>query len=240
MTKGDNTKSKKGRVVILVRDTSSGPVLHFCPVPSKYSKGYSSYRADTKSFSNKTKGDNSKNKKGRVVILVPGIVWSCSTFLPSIIKLSKGYSSYRADKFYPHADADANTNGSVPKTICPHPPHTFGRGGHNTGDRVMFLTFCNSPHGPLSVYQVSLNYLQYFQRYALDKRVTDGWTHKVATICSSFGEHKNTFSYVYSTKRQFNLLGSPWIARDLRFQQTDIKDSNQPAFSWGRVFYSPE
>ena len=32
----------------------------------------------------------------------------------------------------------------------------------NTGDRVMVLTFCNSPHGPLSVYQVSLNYLQYF------------------------------------------------------------------------------
>ena len=70
ITKGDNAKSKKGRVVILVRDTSSGPVLHFCQVPSKYSKGYSSYRADTKSFSNKTKGGNSKSKKGRDVILV--------------------------------------------------------------------------------------------------------------------------------------------------------------------------
>ena len=31
----------------------------------------------------------------------------------------------------------------------------------NTGDRVMVLALCNSPHGPLSVYQVSLNYLQY-------------------------------------------------------------------------------
>ena len=40
----------KGRVVILVPDTSSGPVLHFCQVPSKYSKGYLSYRVDTKSF----------------------------------------------------------------------------------------------------------------------------------------------------------------------------------------------
>ena len=60
----------KGRVVIFVRDTSTGPVLHFCQVSSKYSKGYSSYRVDTKSFSNKTKGDNSKSKKGRVVILV--------------------------------------------------------------------------------------------------------------------------------------------------------------------------
>ena len=32
----------------------------------------------------------------------------------------------------------------------------------NTGDRVMVLAFCSSPDGPLSVYQVSLNYLQYF------------------------------------------------------------------------------
>ena len=70
ITKGDNTKSKKGRVVILVRDTSSGPVLHICQVPSKYSKGYSSYRADEKSISNKTKEDDSKSKKARVVILV--------------------------------------------------------------------------------------------------------------------------------------------------------------------------
>ena len=43
-TKGDscNSKSKKGRVVTLVRDTSSGPVLHFYQVSTKYSKGYSS------------------------------------------------------------------------------------------------------------------------------------------------------------------------------------------------------
>ena len=39
-------------------------------------------------FQNKTKGDNSKSKKARVVILVHGIfIWSCSTFLPSIIKI---------------------------------------------------------------------------------------------------------------------------------------------------------
>ena len=31
---------------------------------------YSSYRADTKSIANKTKGDNSKSKKTRVAILV--------------------------------------------------------------------------------------------------------------------------------------------------------------------------
>ena len=70
ITKGDNTKSKKSGLVILVSDMSSGLVLHFCQVPSKYSKVYSSYRADTKSFFNKTNGDNSESKKGRIVNLV--------------------------------------------------------------------------------------------------------------------------------------------------------------------------
>ena len=37
-----------------------------------------------------------------------------------------------------------------------------GSNSINTGDRVMDLAFCNFPHGPLSVYQVSLNYLQNF------------------------------------------------------------------------------
>ena len=32
ITKGDNANSKKGRVVILVHNTSSGPVLHFYQV----------------------------------------------------------------------------------------------------------------------------------------------------------------------------------------------------------------
>ena len=46
----------------------SCPILQFYQVPSKYSEGYSSYRADKKSISNKTKRDNAKSKKGRVVI----------------------------------------------------------------------------------------------------------------------------------------------------------------------------
>ena len=72
ITKGD--KSKDGRVVILVRNMSSCPILQFYKVPSKYSEGYSSYRADEKSISNKTKGDNSKSKKAGVVILVRNIL----------------------------------------------------------------------------------------------------------------------------------------------------------------------
>ena len=98
ITKGDNAKSKKGRVVIFVRDTLSRPVLHFDQVPSKYSEGYSSYRADTKSISNKTKENNFKSKKTRVVILI------CDTSSHPVLhfyqvssKYSKEYSSYRVD-----------------------------------------------------------------------------------------------------------------------------------------------
>ena len=45
-----SSKSKKGRVVILVRDTLSCSVLHFYHISSKYSKGYSSYRAYKKFY----------------------------------------------------------------------------------------------------------------------------------------------------------------------------------------------
>ena len=37
-----------------------------------------------------------------------------------------------------------------------------GSNSANTGNRVLVLAFCNSLHGPLSVYQVSFIYLQYF------------------------------------------------------------------------------
>ena len=39
----------------------------------------------------------------------------------------------------------------------------------NTGDRVIVLAFCDFPHGPLSVYQVSFNSLVHFQKYAPSK-----------------------------------------------------------------------
>ena len=114
---------------------SSGPVICFCQVPSKYSKGYLSYRADKKSFSNKTKGENSKNKKARVVIPV------CDTssgpdlhFYQVSSKYSKGYSSYRADKKF-YADADAKRI-SPKNNMSPHPcglcvcVYGGGGGGH--------------------------------------------------------------------------------------------------------------
>ena len=37
-----------------------------------------------------------------------------------------------------------------------------GSNSINTGVRIMLLVFCNSPHGPLSVYQFSFFFFQYF------------------------------------------------------------------------------
>ena len=51
-TRGDNSKSKKATFVILVCDMSSGHVLHFYQVSSKYSKGCFTYIAVTKSKHN--------------------------------------------------------------------------------------------------------------------------------------------------------------------------------------------
>ena len=50
----------------------------------------------------------------------------------------------------------------------------MGSNSVNTDDRVTILTSCNVPHSHLSVYKVSCNYLQYFERHAPDKSVTDG------------------------------------------------------------------
>ena len=49
---GDNSKTKKAEVAILVCDISSSPVLHYYQVSSKYSKECSTYIADTKSMHN--------------------------------------------------------------------------------------------------------------------------------------------------------------------------------------------
>ena len=74
---------------------TKGPVLHFCQVPSKYSKEYSSYRADEKSISNKTKGDNSKSKKAILVRdMSSGPVLH---FYQVSEKYSKGSLTYRVD-----------------------------------------------------------------------------------------------------------------------------------------------
>ena len=116
-------KSKKGRVVILVRNTSSCPVLHFYQVPSKYSKGYSSYRADTKSISNKTKGNNSKVRKPELSFLYMTsrlVLFYISTKyhqnIPKGIQVTERTRSFTPT---PTLMPTPMPRGSVTKTICP-------------------------------------------------------------------------------------------------------------------------
>ena len=55
-SRGNNSKSKKARVVILVHDTSSWSGLNNCEVSRLYSEGYASYRADTNIHKKASKG----------------------------------------------------------------------------------------------------------------------------------------------------------------------------------------
>ena len=98
ITKGGNSKSKDGRIVILVRNTSSCPILQFYKLPSKYSEGHSSFRAAEKSTSNKTKVNNSKSKKAIVVILISDTLSGpVLHFYEVSAKYSKEFFTYRAD-----------------------------------------------------------------------------------------------------------------------------------------------
>ena len=56
-------------------------------LPSKYSEGYSSYRADTKPILNKKYGDITKRKPESCHSCTLHVVSSCSTLLSSIIKI---------------------------------------------------------------------------------------------------------------------------------------------------------
>ena len=128
ITKGDNAKSKKGRVVILVHEILSGPVLHFCQIQSKYSKGHSSYRADTKSFSNKTRVITPKVRKQELSILYVTrhlVLISLSTKyhqnIPKGIQVTEWTRSFTLT-------LKPMPMGSIPKTMSPY-PIPFGSGG---------------------------------------------------------------------------------------------------------------
>ena len=60
-SRGNNSERMKAGVVILVRDTSSWPVLHNCEILWLYFKGYARYRADTNMHKKHQRGDNSKS-----------------------------------------------------------------------------------------------------------------------------------------------------------------------------------
>ena len=141
ITKGGSTKSKKSRVVILVRDTLSGPVLHFCQVLSKYFKGYSSYKMYTIFCQIKQRVVTQKVRKAELSFLYPTgrlvLLYISTKYYQNIPKSNQ--VTERTRSFTPTPTPTPVPTGSVPKTICPSPlvcvwagmGGRVGGGGHN-------------------------------------------------------------------------------------------------------------
>ena len=75
------------RVVILVRNTPSRPVLHLYQASSKYSVGYSCYKTETRNQIQTQEGKITPKEKQSCHSCMWHIVWSCSLLLISIIKI---------------------------------------------------------------------------------------------------------------------------------------------------------
>ena len=94
----NNSESMEARVVILICDILSWPVLHNWEVSWLFSKRYSSYGAYTKLHLKQSRGNNSEGTKARVFILVRDTLsWSVLHKYEVSWLCSKGYLSYKAE-----------------------------------------------------------------------------------------------------------------------------------------------
>ena len=114
-SRGNNSEGMKVRVVILVWDTLSWPVLHNYEVSWLYFKGYSSYRADTNIHKKASKRRQFRKYERRALIFVCDTSpWTVLHNCEVSSKYSKQYSSYCADtKMFTEGRRDDNrTPGS--------------------------------------------------------------------------------------------------------------------------------
>ena len=137
ITKGDNAKSKKGRVVILVRDRHL--VLFY--ISAKYHqnipKGFRVTEQTQNLFQIKQRVITPKVRKPELSILY---ATGHLHFYQVSSKYSKGYSSYRAEKkFYADANGIRPKNNMLPLT--PSPTFGRGRGGRGVGHITRTMVF---------------------------------------------------------------------------------------------------
>ena len=148
----NNSKSMIGRVVTLVRDTLSWPVLHKCEVSWLYSKRFSSYGANTKLYLKPSRG-NSESMKARVVILVRDTSsWSVLHSCEVTWLYSKEYLSYRADTKL-------------------HLKWSRGNNSESMTDRVATLICVTLSWPALHSYIVSSKYFKQFSSYGADTKL---------------------------------------------------------------------
>ena len=129
ITKGDNAKSKKVRVVFLVRDTSSHPVLHF--YHRNILKGIRVTEPTQNLFQIKQRVITPKVRKPELSVLYATrhlvliyIFTKYHQIIPKGIQVTEQTRSFTLTMPTP--------SGSVPKPICPHPP-LVGRMGWGGG-----------------------------------------------------------------------------------------------------------
>ena len=91
ITKENNSAKNVGGVTVVYLCTSSGHALYFYQVLGNYLKRYQSYRADTISILQITKGNNSAKNVGGVTVLISArclvMLYISTKFCEIILKL---------------------------------------------------------------------------------------------------------------------------------------------------------
>ena len=150
ITKGNNSAKNVGGVTVVNLCTSSGHALYFYQVLWHYLKRYQSYRADTISILENTKGNNSA--KNAVWVNVVNLCMSSGHVL-YLCQVSwnylERYQRYRVDTI------------SIWKI-------TKGNNSAKNVGRVTVVNLCMLSGHALYFYQVSWNYLEQYQSYRAD------------------------------------------------------------------------
>ena len=125
-SRGYNSENMKARVVILVRNTSSWPVLYNCAVSWLYSKLQSRHAYAQKSI----KGEITQKVLKQALIFVRNTSsWPVLHNCELSSKYSKRYSSYWADtKMFTYGWMYGQTDGWTDARLIAISPEPFGRG----------------------------------------------------------------------------------------------------------------
>ena len=151
ITKGNNSAKNVGGVTLVNLCTSSGHALYFYQVLWHYHKRYQSYRADTISILENTKGNNSAKNVGWVNIVnlcmsSGHVLYLCQ----SSWNYLERYQSYRAHTI-------SNMENNKGEKFCKK----------NVGGATV-VNLCMSSGHALYLCQVSWNNLERYQIYRVD------------------------------------------------------------------------
>ena len=167
ISKGNNSAKNVGGVTVVDLCMSSGHALYFYQVLWNYLKQYLSYRADTISILQITKGNNSAKNVGGVTVVDLCMSSGHALYFYQVLwNYLERYQSYRADTI------------SIPKI-------SKGNNSAKNGGGVRVVNLCTSSDHALHLCQVSWNYLERYQSYGADTNdqpLTDGRTDRHSKV----------------------------------------------------------